>query len=43
MPIPRTLAAALATLGIDVPCYEHPPLRTVEDAHAAGTPCLARR
>ncbi len=27
------LASALAALGIDVPCHEHPPLRTVEDAH----------
>jgi Ala-tRNA(Pro) deacylase len=33
MPIPAPLAAALAALGIDVPCHEHPPLRTVEDAH----------
>jgi len=33
MPIPSTLATAFAALGIDVPCYEHPPLRTVEDAH----------
>jgi Ala-tRNA(Pro) deacylase len=34
MPIPPTLAAVFAALGIDVPCYEHQPLRTVEDAHA---------
>ena len=34
MPIPATLAAALAALRIDVTCHEHPPLRTVEDAHA---------
>jgi len=33
MPIPSTLATAFAKLAIDVPCYEHPPLRTVEDAH----------
>jgi Ala-tRNA(Pro) deacylase len=33
MPIPDTLAIAFAVLKIDVPCYEHPPLRTVEDAH----------
>ena len=33
MPIPFTLAAAFAHLGIDVPCHEHPPLRTVVDAH----------
>ena len=34
MPIPAALAAALAALNIDPPCQEHPPLRTVEDAHA---------
>ena len=28
------LAASLAALGIAPPCHEHPPLRTVEDAHA---------
>jgi Ala-tRNA(Pro) deacylase len=33
MPIPDALAAALAALNIDAPCFEHPPLRTVEDAH----------
>ena len=33
MPIPIALAAALATLNLDPPCFEHPPLRTVEDAH----------
>ena len=33
MPIPSTLAAALAAMCIDVTCHEHPPLRTVEDAH----------
>jgi len=34
MPIPDSLAAALAALHIDVTCQEHPPLRTVADAHA---------
>jgi len=34
MTIPAALAAALAGLGIEVPCHEHPPLRTVADAHA---------
>lgn len=34
MPIPSALMAAFASLGIDVPSYEHPPLRTVEDAHS---------
>jgi Ala-tRNA(Pro) deacylase len=34
MPIPDALAAALASLDLDPPCVEHPPLRTVEDAHA---------
>ncbi len=33
MPIPAELAAALAALDIDVTCHEHPPLRTVADAH----------
>lgn len=31
--IPAALAAALAALNLDPPCFEHPPLRTVEDAH----------
>jgi Ala-tRNA(Pro) deacylase len=34
MPIPAALADALAALDIVAPCIEHPPLRTVEDAHA---------
>ncbi len=34
MPIPPALAAALAALDLAPPCHEHPPLRTVEDAHA---------
>lgn len=34
MPVPASLAAAFATLGLDPVCHEHPPLRTVEDAHA---------
>jgi Ala-tRNA(Pro) deacylase len=34
MPIPDRLAAAFAALGIEAPCVEHPPLRTVADAHA---------
>ena len=34
MPIPEPLAAAFAALGIAAPCVEHPPLRTVADAHA---------
>lgn len=34
MPIPTPLADALATLGLAPVCHEHPPLRTVEDAHA---------
>lgn len=34
MPIPAALAEALGALDIDPPCHEHPPLRTVEDAHA---------
>jgi Ala-tRNA(Pro) deacylase len=38
MPVPAALAAAFAVLGIDVPCYEHPPLRTVEDAHVYWDP-----
>ena len=33
MPIPSALMAEFVALGIDVPCHEHPPLRTVEDAH----------
>jgi Ala-tRNA(Pro) deacylase len=33
MPIPDALAAAFAALNLDPPCIEHPPLRTVEDAH----------
>lgn len=33
-PIPPALAAALAALGLAPPCVEHPPLATVEDAHA---------
>jgi Ala-tRNA(Pro) deacylase len=33
MSIPASLATAFAALDIDVPCHEHPPLRTVEDAH----------
>lgn len=34
MPIPEPLKAALAALDLDPPCHEHPPLATVEDAHA---------
>jgi Ala-tRNA(Pro) deacylase len=34
MPIPAPLAATFAELGLDPVCHEHPPLRTVEDAHA---------
>ena len=34
MPIPAALAAALAALDITVTPHEHPPLRTVADAHA---------
>jgi len=34
MPIHAELAAALAALNIDVTVHEHPPLRTVADAHA---------
>jgi len=34
MTIPAALAAALADLGLEVLCQEHPPLRTVADAHA---------
>ncbi len=34
MPVPDTLAAAFAALGIEAPCVEHPPLRTVAEAHA---------
>jgi Ala-tRNA(Pro) deacylase len=33
MPIPPALAARFAELGIDPVYHEHPPLRTVEDAH----------
>jgi Ala-tRNA(Pro) deacylase len=43
MPIPDTLAAAFAALGIQAPCVEHPPLRTVAEAHAHwdGLPGMA--
>ena len=34
MPLPEPLATAFATLGISAPMVEHPPLRTVPDAHA---------
>lgn len=34
MPVPAPLADALSSLGIAAPCHEHPPLRTVADAHA---------
>lgn len=34
MPIPAPLAATLAALHLAPTCHEHPPLRTVEDAHA---------
>jgi Ala-tRNA(Pro) deacylase len=34
MAIPAPLADALSHLGITAPCHEHPPLRTVADAHA---------
>jgi Ala-tRNA(Pro) deacylase len=34
MPIPAPLAAAFTRLGFDPICHEHPPLRTVDDAHA---------
>lgn len=34
MPIPEPLAASLAALNLAPICHEHPPLRTVEDAHA---------
>lgn len=34
MPVPAALAAALATLKLSPTCHEHPPLATVEDAHA---------
>lgn len=34
MPVPTRLAEAFAALGLAPPCHEHPPLRTVEDAHA---------
>jgi Ala-tRNA(Pro) deacylase len=32
--IPERLAASLAALGLSPVCHRHPPLRTVEDAHA---------
>jgi len=38
MPIPTPLADALAALNIAAPCHEHPPLRTVADAHAHWDP-----
>ena len=43
MPIPAPLAAALAALAISPACHEHPPLRTVADAHAHwdGLPGMA--
>ena len=34
MPIPTALAEALAALALTPACPEHPPLATVEDAHA---------
>jgi Ala-tRNA(Pro) deacylase len=34
MPIPTALAEALAALALTPACHEHPPLATVEDAHA---------
>lgn len=34
MPIPPALAAAFAALDLAPRCHVHPPLRTVEDAHA---------
>jgi Ala-tRNA(Pro) deacylase len=34
MPIPAPLAATLVALNLAPPCHEHPPLATVEDAHA---------
>lgn len=34
MPIPDRLAASFAELGMTPPCHKHPPLRTVEEAHA---------
>jgi Ala-tRNA(Pro) deacylase len=34
MPIPSPLAETLATLGLAPTCHEHPPLATVDDAHA---------
>jgi Ala-tRNA(Pro) deacylase len=34
MPIPTPLAETLATLGLAPTCHEHPPLATVDDAHA---------
>jgi Ala-tRNA(Pro) deacylase len=38
MPIPTVLASAFDALGITVLCHEHPPLFTVEDAHAYWDP-----
>jgi Ala-tRNA(Pro) deacylase len=37
MPIPAPLAATFAALGIDPPCYEHPPVATVAEAAALRT------
>ncbi len=34
MPIPTPLAATLAALNLAPTCHEHPPLATVDDAHA---------
>ncbi len=34
MPIPPALAETLAALGLAPACHEHPPLATVDDAHA---------
>lgn len=34
MPIPTPLAETLAALGLAPTCHEHPPLATVDDAHA---------
>jgi Ala-tRNA(Pro) deacylase len=34
MPIPAALAEALTALALSPTCHEHPPLATVEDAHA---------
>jgi Ala-tRNA(Pro) deacylase len=38
MPVPARLAAAFSALEIDVTCHEHPPLFTVDDAHAYWDP-----